>query len=219
MMDADQMRYEEPQRAISDAEISDILGSIRLERPSLFADAQAVFTRFVDPRTLHDDGVMSPDVVAMNMLFAEWLFYDHELGMELSPLQLYSMAEPAVEEYADTQFFSQFWVISQNRRTGEVRLRDTRTCRNFDVIDKEIACQRAWAHGLIGVRLAQVDGAWLTCGKFRPHDNCRSKPRPASHGSLRDRGYDRLALLKLGAKVIGMDGEHRASAAEFVATG
>ena len=69
------------------------------------------------------------------------------------------MAEPAVEEYADTQFFSQFWVISQNRRTGEVRLRDTRTCRNFDVIDREIACQRAWAHGLIGVRLAQVDGA------------------------------------------------------------
>ena len=96
-MDADQMRYEEPQRAISDAEISDILGSIRLERPSLFADAQAVFTRFVDPRTLHDDGVMSPDVVAMNMLFAEWLFYDHELGMELSPLQLYSMKFQAAE--------------------------------------------------------------------------------------------------------------------------
>lgn len=219
MMDKDQMCYEEPQRAVSDDEIRDILSGIRLERPDLFAEAQAVFTRFIDPHALHDGEVAKSGEVTMDALFTEWLFYDYELGMELSPLQLYSMAEPTVEEYADTQFFSQFWVISQNRRTGEVRLRDTRTCENFDVIDKEIACQHTWAHGLLGVRLARVEGTWLTCGTFRPHDNCRSRPRLASHGSCMGMSYDRLALLKLSTKFLGKDGEHRASAKEFAATG
>jgi|GEM_PF-1604569 len=215
MVDRDQARYEEPQRAISDDEIRDILVGIKLERPDLFAEARAVFTRFVDPHALHEDEVVESDEITMDILFTEWFFYDYELGMELSPLQLYSMAEPTIEEYADTQFFSQFWVISQNRRTGEVRLRDTRTCENFDVVDKGIACQRTWAHGLLGVRLAQVDGTWLTCGKFRPHDNCRSKPRPTSHESFEGMRYDRFALLKLGTKIIGEDGEYRASAKEF----
>lgn len=219
MVDTGQARYEEPQRTISDDEIRGILEGIRLERPDLFAEAQVVFARFVGPHEPCGDEGEQADGMMANALFTEWFFYDYELGMELSPLQLYSMADPTVEEYADTQFFSQFWVMSQNRRTGEVRLRDTRTRKNFDVIDKRIACQRTWAHGLLGVRLARVDGTWLTCGTFRPHDGHRSRPRPASHEGFEGRSYDRTAMLTLGAKVLGQDDGRRAAARELATTG
>ena len=210
-MTDEETQFEEAQRAITDEELMTILSGIKLERPDLFEEAQDVFTRFVDPHVLHEEGFEESEKIVMDPLFTEWFFYDYELGMELSPLQLYSIMEPTVEEYADTQFFSQFWVITQNRRTGGVRLRDTRTCEDFTVFDKEIANQRAWSHGLLGVRLARVGGTWQTCGRFRPHDNCRTKPAPASRKSYEGMRYDRFALLKLGAELIGENGEYRES--------
>ena len=215
-MEDEEMQYEEAQRAITDEELMNILSGIKLERPDLFEEAQDVFTRFVDPHVLHEQEYVESEKNAMDTLFTEWFFYDYELGMELSPLQLYSIMEPTVEEYADTQFFSQFWVITQNRRTGEVRLRDTRTCEDFTVFDKEIACQRTWSHGLLGTRIARVGGTWQTCGRFRPHDNCRTKPAPASRRSYEGMRYDRFAMLTLGAELIGENGEYRESVTEHV---
>ncbi|MDO5119658.1 MAG: hypothetical protein Q4D48_06180 [Coriobacteriales bacterium] len=164
-------RWPEPE------EMAEILADLKYGTPILFELAQDVFADTVDPEAYHKKPT-EDEMVQCNMAFSEWSLFDFNLGEEMTPLKRAVRKDPSLAEFADTQFYSVFWVITQDRENSVSRLRDIVTCEDFLVHDQMVARNRRWAKGMLGVRIARVDGEWRLAGQVHLHDNAESEPLP-----------------------------------------
>ena len=164
-------RWPEPE------ELAEILADIKYGTPYLFDIARIIFEDTVDPEAYHRDA-SEAEIVQCNMAFSEWTLFDFDMGNEMTPLKRAARQDPSLTEFSDTQFYSVFWVISQDRRTNVTRLRDIVTCEDFLVQDPMLARNTRWANGLLGSRIARVDGVWRLAGQVHLHDNAESHPLP-----------------------------------------
>ena len=173
--------YAVQQRWPESRELADILADIKFGTPCLFDVAQTIFQETVDPEAYHH--TPSPDeILQCNMAFSEWSVFDFDLGNEMTPIKRAARCDPSLKEFADTQFYSIFWVISQDKEADLTRLRDIVTCEDFLVKDHMLAHKERWATGTLGTRIARVGKEWHLAGQVHLHDNAESEPLPHAEG-------------------------------------
>lgn len=167
-------------------ELEEILLDIKYGSPNLFEVARIIFEDRVDPDAYHQETPSAGDIIQCNMAFSEWSLFDFDLGAGMTPLRRAARKDPTLTEFADTQFYSLFWVIEQDKEKGVGLLRDMVTCEDFLVHDTALARNSRWAKGLLGSRIARVGDEWRFAGQVHLHDNndIPSEPHVASSDGL-----------------------------------
>lgn len=197
------------QRWPTDEELEKCLMTFKMGDPLAFERAQTTFTAIVDPKVAYDENPSQDDIDYCNMAFSEWALFDFDFGYGTSLMDRAAMADDSLAEFAQSQFFSRFWVISQDRRHNTSVLRDMRTHEDFVVHSHHIAHRPRWAKGTLGVRLACVGDQWACPGKIFLHDNAPSDPEPVT-ALPKGRGVrDALAFIENFEQVYGQHGSYR----------
>ncbi|MBR2681787.1 MAG: hypothetical protein IKE22_00780 [Atopobiaceae bacterium] len=210
------MTYQEHQRWPKHEEFIDILNDLKFGTPYLFEIAQLMFEDTVDPDAYHKESANPDEIAQCNMAFSEWTVFDFNLGNGMTPLKRIVLRDPSLKEFSETQFYSTFWVISQNPETRTSVLRDTRTHEDFVVHDEHLAKNTRWAVGRLGTRIARVDGEWRFAGQVHLHDNAPSEPLPHD-GYMAGSGIqDPLAFITHLEKVIGHEGVYHQTVERFI---
>ena len=199
------------QREPEAREIRDILEEFKAENRETFELARSLFAALVDPELYYQDSISQDEANYLNQIFTEWFLFDFKLSGGLSLMEEAAIDDPTISEFARTQFYSRFWVTKQDRRRGVIRLRDTRTCDEFEVWDKAAASRRGWRKGTLGVRIARVGDVWVTAGATSLHDNASSKPQPARPGAHNGAEDDPWLFLRDAEAVVGHSGVFRES--------
>lgn len=141
------------------------------------------FDLFVQPLAAYLDEVSDADVKMMNAAFSEWFLFERawkegltplEYTVKRTPIALPASVRQRLSQVCETQFFSRFDIVSKDRRAGMVTLRDTLTGCRYDVHDSHICETAHWRDGVIAVRIAYVDGAWLSVGQVYLYDKAPS---------------------------------------------
>lgn len=166
------------QRWPESEELEEILLDIKFGSPNLFDVARLIFEDAVDPDAYHKQTPSAGEIIQCNMAFSEWSLFDFDLGAGMTPLRRAARKDPSLEEFADTQFYSLFWVISQSRDQEVSVLRDSVTCEDFLVHDRTLARNARWSKGLLGSRIARVANEWRFAGQVHLHDNNDIPPEP-----------------------------------------
>ncbi len=198
------------QRFPSDEEIIEILDDIKYGTPYLFEVARDIFQETVDPAAYHHQASRE-ELIQINMAFSEWSLFDFDLGDEMTPIKRAARRDPSLKEFVDTQFYSIFWVIKQDRERGLTRLRDVVTCEDFVVHDKLLAKNERWEQGLLGTRIARVGSEWRQAGQVHLHDNAESRPLPHSDAAGGTGIQNRSAFIGHVQSVLGFDGMYNDS--------
>ncbi len=186
-------------------ELAEILADVKYGTPCLFDIARVIFEETVDPDAYHRDATEA-EIDQCNMAFSEWTLFDFDMGNEMTPLKRAARQDPSLSEFASTQFYSVFWVVSQDRRSNVTRLRDIVTCEDFLVQDPMLARNTRWSKGLLGSRIARVDGVWRLAGQVHLHDNAESHPLPHHDGGDGLGIQNPLAFISHVQSVLGHDG-------------
>jgi len=184
---------------------------VKHERPEVFMRAQEEFMDFVEPAVAYMAYPDPLELEKLNALFSEWFLFDFDAGDGLSPLEEAAGESELLSQIADTQFFSHFWVMSQDAKSCVVELRDVRSGEDFSIIEPDIARQPKWAKGTIGVRLARIDDVWTPACQSFLHDNAPSKPVPAGDVRADEDRRDPHLFIDLVEKVFGNFGEYHES--------
>ena len=146
-----------------------------------YLDAASMeFDLLVEPMPADDDREPTLDeILAINKAFTEWVLFERPFGNGETPLQRYlahpprSATHEAIERLRQverTQFFSRFAIRDKDPKACISVLEDVQTFERYEVLDSVIARRREWSQGSVGVRIAQVDGQWLTAGLLRLYD-------------------------------------------------
>lgn len=194
------------QRWPKDEELAEILMDVKYGMPYYFEIARGLFQEMVDPEPYRKESPSAGDIIQCNMCFSEWVLFDFDLGDGLTPLRRAAMSDPTLSEFADTQFYSLFWVLEQDWKHSVSLLRDRLTHEDFLVHDKGLARNTRWAKGQLGSRLACVDGEWRFAGQVHMHDNAPSCPEPHEGWSEGKGIQDPMAFLDHVRLVLGHDG-------------
>jgi hypothetical protein len=172
-----------------------------------------------DVEIYYTGGIMETypaQINAVNCAFTEWCFYDFVLDPDpdggpfagTTVLEDAAREDPSLKRLADTQFFSSFWVIKQDREHNLSLLREQTTCQDFIVHDPMIARRERWASGTLNARLALSDGIWETCGRCISHDNHETDPMPQRRGEGEPPKCDRARFILLTRDLQGVDGRY-----------
>lgn len=197
------------QRWPSTEELAGILGAIKLNDTVLFEKASELFSEVVDPEVAHEEDPSKEDCDRCNMAFSEWVLFDYDLGLGYSVLERMAHMDASLVDFVTTQFFSRFWVISQDPEHDMSVLRDLRTHEDFEVHSHHIANQPRWATGTLGTRLACVNDEWRSAGRLSLHDNAASEPGPASAYPMGRGIHDRYAFIENVRLLYGHEGDLR----------
>lgn len=186
-----------------------------------FADSQALFEELVHPLAEVASEPSVDDLVQMDLAFTEWFLFEYKICGGHTPVELSAGAldEAGAEQdandrairlaqVADTQRFSQYVIEAVDEATGNVCLRDLLGKGCVELHRPEIAGHRSWRRGIISLRVAEVDGAFVEVGKTRLYD------RAPEHGGAWGLEPTRLRpgpgtgsfFLDLLREVIGEDG-------------
>ena len=203
--------YDTEQRQPLDSEIVETLGRFKAENTEAFNLAQTIFTILVDPHVAYKEDFCEEDAQFVNGIFTEWVLYDFRLSNGQTLMEEMAEADSSIRQFAETQFYSRFWVVRQDRRRGVATLRDTETLAEYEVWDKHIATTRKWRKGTLGTRIAQVGDIWVTCGQTCLHDNAASKPQKAKGATTTERNQDQWRFLREVEAVIGHNGIYHES--------
>ena len=187
------------------------------------------FEVLVRPLAAYLDVVDDADVRMMNMVFSEWLLFERawdgdltplEFSVERGPFALSAAAHHRLLQVCETQFFSRFEILEKRRRAGVAVLRDILTQTRYDVHDRHICEMGHWREGTIALRIAYVDGCWLSVGQVYLYDRAPLSvagddgpgavhPEDARREpSTRDMSF----FLRLARDVIGVEGRYSSSA-------
>lgn len=186
-----------------------------------FADARELFERSVHPLAEAASSPSVDDLVQMDLAFTEWFLFEYKVCGGHTPVELSAGAldEAAGDEdandrairlaqVADTQRFSQYAIEAVDEAMGNVRLRDLLGEGSIELCRPEIAGHRSWRRGIISLRVAEVDGAFVEVGKTRLYD--RAPERGDAWGleptRLRPGPGTGSFFLDLLREVIGEDG-------------
>ncbi len=163
-------------------DIADMAQFWMLRKFQFLESARTQFEVIVDPWLSYCEEPSQNEIMAYNMAFTDWLLFERPYYHDKTLLELYVDEPPTslspaslrrLEQVRDTQYFSRFGILDKDPATGVVALRDTRTDRRFDVYDPHIVQKERWRDGAIAVRLACVDGVWLTAGQLYLYDIAR----------------------------------------------
>ena len=210
------IRYKDQQRPADHDEALRILRRLEQRRPRDIERTKDLFSTFVDPAINYMPNPTSAQVNAVNCSFTEWCFYDFVLEPDPSGtpfagttvLEDAAAEDPSLKQLADTQFFSSFWVIEQDREHGLSLLREQSTCQDFIVHDPMIAGRELWATGTLNARLSFADGIWQTCGRCISHDQHVTDPLPQRIGEFTPLRNDRARFILLTRELQGIDGRY-----------
>lgn len=210
------IRYKDQQRPADRDDALRILRRLEQRRPRDTERARDLFSTFVDPAINYMPHPTSAQINAVNCAFTEWCFYDFVLDPDpdggpfagTTVLEDAAREDPSLKRLADTQFFSSFWVIEQDREHGLSLLREQTTCQDFIVHDPMIARRERWASGTLNARLALSDGIWETCGRCISHDNHETEPMPQRLGEGKPPKCDRARFILLTRDLQGVDGRY-----------
>ena len=208
MVEHVQQRWPQPQ------ELREVLEEFKFGMPCLFEVARRVFEELVDPEACHRDSPCAAEVMQCNMSFSEWALFDFDMGDGMTPILAFAKRDPSIADFVNTQFYSRFWVISQDWSNGQSVLRDSLTCEDFLVHDKDLAKCTRWSTGTLGARIARVNGQWRFAGQIHFHDNApaEAKPHDPSAGGLGIQ--DPRTFITHAQQVIGHRGIYRESVTE-----
>ena len=190
--------------------------------------ASEEFALLVDPEPFGGAEAAPSDIMLMNVCFTEWLLLERCLRDGKTPLELYVAARPVhagarsierLGQVARTQLFSRFDILDRDRAAGVTVLRDTFTGRRHDVADPRLLETERWREGVIGMRIAQVDGAWVHAGVTHLYDVAPSaKTRGQGPGEVPVEGElwpalgDMTLFLRILRDVLGAEGRFRDTA-------
>lgn len=119
------------------------------------------------------------DVEFANICFTEWFLYEFALREGKSPLMWFVERPPArtpaerirrLGQVAETQRFSQFAILDKHPKTREVDLADLCSGRELRVTAPMVCGKGGWKDGSVGIRIACVDGQWISVGKAVLYD-------------------------------------------------
>lgn len=144
-----------------------------------YEQAQEEFMSEVDPYVAYLEYPSEEDILLANMVFSEWLVFDYDAGGGKTPLALYAEMllrqgdferGSLLTQLAGTQLFSEYWVMWQGRDRGTSLLVDAFSKKRYQLVDDLVAHHESWANGLLGLRMAQIDGSWYFVGQLPFHD-------------------------------------------------
>ena len=166
------------QRVPTPSEITTMAKTFRRKHPDDYGLACCVVDLAVDAEAYYRDRPSIADQMQLSMAFSEWLVYDYELDDGKSLIRSYARKHREFREFAKTQFYARFWVISQDPERDLTQLRDMNTHGDFWVTDASLARKEQWQTGTLGMRIAQVGGIWYYAGQLQLHDVAPSDPAP-----------------------------------------
>ncbi len=199
------------QRFPKPEEMADELERMKLEYPEQFEFGRNVFELFVDPEAYRVDEPSDLDICRANAAFSEWFLFDFDIFDGLTLFEMMAEHDPSLDECAQTQFYSRFWVVDQDAKRGRVVLRDTCTQLDYTVRSPHIAHCERWANGVLGTRIGRAHGRWREVGQLTLHDNVPSEPLPQRKGKKRRHMHDPAAFLVNVEQTIGHYGAFRES--------
>lgn len=202
------------QRAPSDEELHDLLTKARTETPYLLELGGMIFEAIVNPQIHYEDSPSALMVAQVNMAFSEWLLFDFSLDGSDTLMTHAAKADPTLREFVNTQFYSRFWVVSQDRHAGTSLLRDVQTCEDYLLSCGFIAANRRWASGTLGVRIARVNGVWRLAGQVHLHDNAPMPLLPGEGEAQEAPEADPMDFISNVEAVMGHLGAFRTSLME-----
>ena len=217
--------YKSEQRVLGRSDCLQILSQAEKDHPDAFERARDHFVAFVDPAAYYKPYPTVAEINAVNSAFTEWVLFDFDFAQAAAaeragePLpeapqtlvEAYAQGDATVEELARTQFFSTFWVIAQDPKRKLSVMRETRTCRDFEVSCDLISTRRNWTSGTVNARIASVGGRWVSCGRCLSHDSAPSEPQPACMTQT-DPERDSSRFIELVRELEGVTGRFVATA-------
>lgn len=200
--------------------------------PASFAAAEEEFLLEVDPYVMYLDAPCERDIKLVSVVFFEWFAFDYDAGAGKTPLRLYaetlskqgmSRLHETLVSLIQTQFFSEFWVLSQDPVKSISLLADAFTGKLYSVKDDAVAHTTRWSQGLLGIRIARMheNDSWHVVGHVPFHD---TYPRREDFENPRDllsihpeglhavEGTDAVRFLDCVRELIGIRGRFRSSA-------
>lgn len=152
-----------------------------------FERAQNEFERAVQPVAYHVICPTADEIDQMNIAFTEWFLFEFAVRDGMSPLRHFvqDMAErdsqgsghrahaarlARLVQVADTQRFSRFQIAEKYPEERELVLVDIRTAERARVYDPVSSRRNTWRDGTLALRIARVDGRWLSVGKTALYD-------------------------------------------------
>ena len=183
------------------------------------------FGSLVCPEALFAPEPTLRQIQLANLCFTEWVIFERPLRDHVTPLELYVFEPPAalpaaarsrLRQVAGSQFFSRFAILDKDRDSGIASLRDVRTGRSYDVLDRRLCGNPRWRTGTMAERIACVDGVWQIVGQARLYDrSSASAARDDGPGEVHAEDAGRLPdtagmsyFLRLVRDVIGIDGRY-----------
>lgn len=183
------------------------------------------FGSLVCPEALFAPESTLQQIQLANLCFTEWVMFERPLHDHRTPLELYvseppealpAAARSRLRQVAGSQFFSRFAILDKDRDAGIVNLRDVRTGRTYDVLDRRLCGNSRWRAGTMAERIACVDGLWQIVGQARLYDrSATSAQRDDGPGEVHPEDVGRLPdtaamsyFLRLVRDVIGIDGRY-----------
>jgi hypothetical protein len=120
------------------------------------------------------------DASVIDRTMMEWFVFDFRFGSDKTPLSNYLMRNPDklrlrvidwMKQARNTQFSSEFWILSADGTTGSIELEDFFSGTRYTVYDESFSRglvthfgDSVSVRGQMATRLAQVDGLWLLPG-------------------------------------------------------
>lgn len=191
--------------------------------------ASTEFTDCINPMPDCADGFSPARTVMLNTCFTEWALFERPLAKGRTPLELFVEQRPVarpkkswkrLRQVAETQFFSRFAIAGKHRKSGICTLEDMCTGSRYEVFDECLSSIDRWRDGTIGMRIACVDGEWLTVGHVHLYDVATPEAtREDGPGAIHPEERDSLPplmlesfYLRLVHDTMGADGRYAATA-------
>lgn len=182
-----------------------------------FETSRLLFEYLVMPAAEYLESPPESLLEQTSLAYTEWLLFEYPIDGLHTPIELYAMMPSGmvsegragrIEQVARTQRFSQFALGEKNPREGTVRVRDVNTGDELELCCPDAATRHRWKMGLLGARIALVNGSWVCVGGVKFYDRA-----PDADPSLRDRPTDIDCVtgsfyLDLLRETIGIDGAY-----------
>ena len=152
-------------------------------------DASRLFAKTISP-----DLSAPPEVQErLGALFAEWFIFDYQLPNGRTPLQDYVLENPEQQsnsvirrfkESVETQVAADFWISKVNAAAGLLELEAVEGGKTYFVYDWTLSKELDGTEGMLGMRIIQVEGRWVTAGN--PIYYLPAKPTDRAKDMMRD---------------------------------
>ena len=188
------------------------------------------FAAYTRPKYLYEQDPLPEHIRAVNGYFTEWLIFERptfegdrtplEHFVDKRPIAMPKRSWKRLEQVAETQFFSRFAICEKDLGTSVSALADVENGKRYEVFDEHLCRVSHWRDGTIALRIACVDGEWLTVGQACLYDVAAPEVtaldgpgaiHPEEEAALPDAMRESF-YLRLIHDTLGIDGRYSATA-------